>query len=396
MELFVYSFPVTPGIWYLVKTTVFMPLPTTNDFIFSPRYRVWRHVTYWTCYVLVWGGYWTLVGAPFSDNVLRMLIWVPVFMLYSYPVAYLFVPRLLLKGRYLLFLLTILTWGVMGWYFNLFVRPNYLFPVCDFINLWQEKTVRSPNSFLCMTTTAGCMSVSSLTKRWIIKQQQWLHSEKERVTAQLQILKAQLHPHFLFNTLNNIYSFALYGAPQTPQLILKLSTLLSYILYDCKAEQVLLEKEVAVMNDYMDLEKERYGNKLDISVNIEGELHGKMIAPLLLLPFLENAFKHGTSDQLERPWMSVDIMVKDEVLRCKVVNSKNELVPVHEDGVGIRNVKARLAYLYPQQHELKLSDEGDFFVVSLWLQLHTHPLPATSNRSQPINVRTNETALSFD
>jgi LytS/YehU family sensor histidine kinase len=226
-----------------------------------------------------------------------------------------------------------------------------------------------PASYLELTTAAGITSLIVLFKHWMKKQQEWMQAEKEKVTAELQLLKAQVHPHFLFNTLNNIYSFSLENSPKTPGLIVKLSSLLSYMLYDCKAEQVLLEKEIEVMKAYIDLEKERYANRLEISVNIEGDIKDKYIAPLLLLPFLENAFKHGTSEQLEKPWLSMDIVVKQNDLRCKIVNSKNEFVAVSENGIGIQNVKKRLAFLYPDRHELKLSDEGDFFVVSLLLHL---------------------------
>jgi len=212
------------------------------------------------------------------------------------------------------------------------------------------------------------------------KQQQLLRVEKEKVTAELQLLKAQVHPHFLFNTLNNIYSFSLEASPKTPSLILKLSSLLSYMLYDCKADEVLLEKEVEIMRHYIDLEKERYGNKIDISWNVEGEVRDKYLTPLLLLPFLENAFKHGTSEQLEKPWLSVDISVKNDSLRCKIANSKNENTQVSKHGIGIQNVKKRLAFLYPEKHELKMNDESNFFVVSLLIDLKprkTYPVASS-------------------
>ena len=199
-----------------------------------------------------------------------------------------------------------------------------------------------------------------------------MQAEKEKIISELQLLKAQVHPHFLFNTLNNIYSFSLENSSKTPGMILKLSSLLSYMLYDCKAEEVLLEKEIEVMKNYIDLEKERYGNKIEISLNIEGDVKDKYIAPLLLLPFLENAFKHGTSEQLERPWLSMDIAVKQHIMKCKIVNSKNEFVLISEKGIGIENVKKRLAFLYPDNYELKISDEGEFYVVSLLIQLRNY------------------------
>src|SRR6187401_3032757 len=206
--------------------------------------------------------------------------------------------------------------------------------------------------FLCMTTSAASPMIIKFFKLWTIKQQDWMRAQQEKITAELQLLKAQVHPHFLFNTLNNIYSFSLENSPKTPGLILKLSSLLSYMLYDCKAEEVLLEKEVEIMKNYIDLEKERYGNKIEISWNIEGDIKDKYITPLLLLPFLENAFKHGTSEQLEKPWLSVDMSVKQDVLRCKIANSKNELVPLSKNGIGIQNVKKGLNFCYPDKHEL--------------------------------------------
>jgi LytS/YehU family sensor histidine kinase len=141
------------------------------------------------------------------------------------------------------------------------------------------------------------------------------------------------------------------------------------MLYDCKAEEVLLEKEIEVMKDYIELEKVRYGDNIEISLNIEGDIKDKYIAPLLLLPFLENAFKHGTSEQLEKPWLSMDIAVKQYTLHCKIINSKNNHVPLNTSGIGIENVRKRLQFIYPGMHELKTSDEGDFFAVSLRIEL---------------------------
>lgn len=303
-------------------------------------------------------------------NIVKMLIWTPAFILFSFPVVYGFIPHLLMKGRYVAFIATVAAWGLGGIYFNSLYREYVFIPLQDFLGFKVIfRDTKEVGSYLCMTTTAAEFSILSLFKHWTIKQQEWRQAEQEKITAQLELLKAQLHPHFLFNTLNNIYGFALGYSPKTPQLILKLSSLLSYMLYECRANDVLLEKEVEIMKHYIDLERERYGDKIDISINIEGSIRDRFIAPLLILPFLENAFKHGTSEQIERPWMSVDIVVKDDVLKCKVINSKNEVVLFHENGVGICNIRKRLELLYPQKHELKLADEGAFFVVALSLEL---------------------------
>jgi sensor histidine kinase YesM len=141
------------------------------------------------------------------------------------------------------------------------------------------------------------------------------------------------------------------------------------MLYDCKAGEVRLEKEVEIMKNYLDLEKERYGNKIEISWNVEGEMKDIFISPLLMLPFLENAFKHGASEQIEKPWLGVDISAANGILKFKITNSKNELTSRSDNGIGISNVKKRLEFLYPGKHELKINDEGDFFAVSLMVKL---------------------------
>jgi hypothetical protein len=362
-----------------------------NEFIFSPRYRVLRHVLFWVVDLTIWAIFWTLSHHNIWRNLFHMLIWLPVFVLYGYPFAYWIVPKVLLKGKYLSFLAIILLWGVAGWFINIYYRMFVFIPIQEAMH-FENVSVRAgwPGSYLCMTTATGTVVVIAIFKQWIIKQREWMISQKEKITAEIQLLKAQVHPHFLFNTLNNIYSFSLERSPKTPGLILKLSSLLSYMLYDCKADEVLLEKETGIMKDYIDLEKERYGNKIEISWSVEGDIKDKYIAPLLMLPFLENAFKHGTSEQLEKPWLNVDISVRQNILKCKIANSKNEFVPLSQNGIGVNNAKKRLNFLYPDKHELKMSDEGNFFVVSLLIDLRINKtqddivkllVPATENVS---------------
>jgi hypothetical protein len=344
-----------------------------NDFIFSPRYRILRHVTYWVAHTLLWAAFWVVIGSPgsYGLEVMNMLLWLPVFIIYGYPMAYWAVPRFLLKGKIVQFLLLILGWAVAGLYIDLWYKDYIMIPI--------QKTLH-PKYFLpegplawcylCITTAAAVPMVIKFFKFWDIKRQDWLQAQQEKITAELQLLKAQVHPHFLFNTLNNIYSFSLESSPKTPGLILKLSSLLSYMLYDCKTAEVRLEKELEIMKNYIGLERERYGNKIDISWDVAGEVRDKFIAPLMMLPFIENAFKHGTSEQIEKCWLSIDISVKGNRLKVKIANSKNENANRRNNGIGIANVRKRLALIYPGNHELKLSDEGHFFIVSLMIQLN--------------------------
>lgn len=349
-----------------------------NEFIFSPRYRIWRHVIYWSFHITVWATFWVIMGVPlsFGRQLFNMLMWVPVFILFSYPLVYGAIPYLLLKGRVTIFLLITLVWAIVGIYIDSGYRSYILIPVQEAMGL-DNILPRGLLAFcyLCMTTSAASPMIIKFYKLCALKQRDWVRAQQEKITAELQLLKAQVHPHFLFNTLNNIYSFSLDKSPKTPGLILKLSSLLSYMLYDCNADEVPLEKEIEIMKNYIDLETERYGNTIEISWNIEGDLENKFISPLLMLPFLENAFKHGVSEQLEKRWLSVDLSVKSDVLRCKIANSKNETNSYRENGIGIINVKKRLEYVYSGKHELKLSDEGNFFVVSLLVKL-TQRVPA--------------------
>jgi two-component system, LytTR family, sensor histidine kinase AlgZ len=339
------------------------------EFIFSSKFRVWRHLVFWLTHALFTAFVYSNTFG-ISRNLFHDLVWLPAYFVCCYPLMYLVIPKFLLKGKLFLFICITSAWVIAVWFFNYLFRTYVFIPIQEYMGF--KPIVRGgyqPGSYLMLISTAagGCLII--LFKYWLKKQQEWLQAEKEKATAELQLLKAQVHPHFLFNTLNNIYSFSLENSSKTPGLILKLSSLLSYILYDCKANEVLLQKELEVMKNYIDLEKERYGNKLEISLNIEGDLRDQLIAPLLLLPFLENAFKHGTSEQLDKPWLSMDIAVKQHTIRCKIANSKNDFIAFNKTGIGIENVKKRLAFLYPGKYELKMHDEGNFFVVSLLINL---------------------------
>ena len=343
-----------------------------NDFIFSPRFRIWRHVIYWIVHTFMWATLWMEVGSPssYGSHLVDMLVWLPVFIVYGYPMAYWAVPRLLLKGKLLQFILVILAWGAAGLYIDTWYKDYVFIPVQEALHM-EFIAPKGPQAwcYLCVTTAASVPMVIKFFKFWDIKRQDWLQAQQEKIIAELQLLKAQVHPHFLFNTLNNIYSYSLENSSKTPGLILKLSSLLSYMLYDCKGAEVRVEKELEVMKNYIELERERYGDKIDISWSVEGEIKDKFIAPLMMLPFLENAFKHGTSEQIERSWLSVDVSVIDNTLKAKITNSKNENVKYRENGIGIANVKKRLQFIYPGKHELKFSDEGLFFVVALVIRL---------------------------
>lgn len=357
-----------------------------NAFVFSPSYRWLRHLIFWTIHILCFSYLFKIPDQSYPHMFLLSTLWVPAIILYAYPIAYILIPKYLLSEKYPLFILMILIWAIAGYFLNYLFRTMVLFPVSDVLHYkFNNRNPWAPSSYLTMNVMAGFTSMIVLFKYWAQKQKDFLTAKNEHVSAELQLLKAQIHPHFLFNTLNNIYAFSLENSPKTPQLIIKLSSLLSYMLYECKSPKVQLGKEIEVMKDYIDLEKERYGDRIDISLHITGDVEGKMIAPLLLLPFLENAFKHGISTAVEKSWLAMDLEVKNNQLFAKIVNSKNESTSEKSEGIGITNVKKRLSILYPDKHELSLNDEGDFFSVALSLQLDPNPAAseyATSSKPE--------------
>jgi LytS/YehU family sensor histidine kinase len=204
-------------------------------------------------------------------------------------------------------------------------------------------------------------------KSWYQKQQEKVALIKANSETEIQLLKAQIHPHFLFNTLNNIYSFTLTTSPLASAIVNHLNDTLSYMIRDCSAELVPLRKEIKLLRDYISIEQVRYGNRLDVQTEITGVVDDKTVSPLLLIPFLENSFKHGTSKMLDRPWVKLVIEVKDTELLFTLSNSKppsDEYIN-RKKGIGLQNVKKRLALLYPTAHSLTIDSSETEFMVKL-------------------------------
>ena len=220
-------------------------------------------------------------------------------------------------------------------------------------------------------TGAGFLVMLRYIKQWYVKEQDNLKLQKENAESQLQLLTAQVHPHFLFNTLNNIYSQTQTESPKGSKMIMELSDMLRYILAEGSKPLVPLVKEVMMIQDYINLEKVRYGNKLDLHVSITDKIPNLEIAPLILLPFVENSFKHGSSKFLSAPWINLKLEIIGQELNMKLMNGKDLIQEdIHaRSGIGISNVKKRLELLYPGKYDLQINDEQDVFVVNLRLEL---------------------------
>jgi two-component system LytT family sensor kinase len=191
--------------------------------------------------------------------------------------------------------------------------------------------------------------------------------EQEKFSAEMGLLKAQINPHFFFNTLNSLYALTLKGSEQASKVVLRLSDLMHYMLYDANANKVLLRDEIIHLENYIGIEQMRFADRLDLSFQYSGDLDGKMIAPLLLLPFIENAFKHGIAD--DSGWITISLKVAGSKLFLKVENSYPAHTKLKTGGLGLSNVKRRLELIYPGKYELNINKNNDFFEVDLKLDL---------------------------
>lgn len=189
--------------------------------------------------------------------------------------------------------------------------------------------------------------------------------------SRLQFLKSQINPHFLFNNLNNLYSYALENSSKTPTIILELSSLLRYMLYDCKTHVVPLEKELKYLQDFIRLQALQLEGRGTIQFDVEGKTKGQHIAPLILVVFIENSFKHSTASQVKNIEIEVKLAVSNGLLRMHCANTFSQDSNTEElaKGIGLENVQTRLRLLYPDAHRLHISQKNNKYLVDLEIQL---------------------------
>jgi hypothetical protein len=359
-----------------------------HEFIFSTKapQRYIRHIVFW----LLWW-YYSFVSINFLSqqssaprkleysfqsfpDIIHSLLILLIQAFACYAIIYFLLPRLLLKARYFLFLACTIILGFAIVQASRFV-DTAVAPLLHGPGDYQASPFYTSifAGLINAIKVIAAATAIKLVKHWWQKQKEKEKIEKERIETELQLLKSQIHPGFLFTTLNNIHSFALTASPKAPEMLLKLSDILSYMLYECNEKDVPLEKEIRLLEDYIALEKMRYGNILEVNMQVKGNASNDRIAPMLLLGFVENSFKQSTNKLTTQPWLNLDLEIKNHTLNMKLMNGKPLVMLSANDSEGqeFEQIQRRLEFLYRDSYELKLKEEAETMIIVLQINLQS-------------------------
>lgn len=342
--------------------------------LFQRHKKLILHFAFWTVYASLF--FYTISfgkdgepnwGRMFYDGSFHILSLLGI----SYINYFYFLPRLIRTqevGRY------VLTFGPLFillsclFLFGKQAILGYYFPEKD----WMYSARFAINVIMSAFFAVVCVGLLKFVEDYFELEARRKELENQQLTSELQFLKAQINPHFLFNTLNNLYYLALNQSTRTPEVIARLSGMMRYMLYDSNHPLVPLSKEIEYIENYLNLERLRLDDRVPIIFEVEGNVEGVRIAPLILITFLENAFKHGVSGSADDVFITVKLDVNDGSCHYRVTNSKlaeNRKTLTEKSGIGLQNVRRRLELSYPQRYELRTDETEDRYRVDLQLQL---------------------------
>ena len=323
-------------------------------------HRLTQHFLFWLGHLFIFSLLYS--GESYWKTLQYTSLNLPYQMLSVYFMIYFLFPKLLIPKKYLWFglaaIVSLLLATALHYFLNRLIWPEMRAEGFN-MRFWFSSIV------IMGYTTALALGIK-LLKYWNQRERYIQELSNARLEAELKFLKAQIHPHFLFNTMNNLYTLALKQSKKVPEIIEKLSDLLRYMAYDVSHTRVSLQDEVEQLRNYMALEKLRYGDNLELSFAVNGKIAEVEIAPLLLLPFVENSFKHGVSGKLGNSWITISLEVADHELSFKVENSQAGKIKDetgYTQGIGLKNVKRRLELIYKDQYELRIVNEDTHLVV---------------------------------
>lgn len=336
-----------------------------------------HHIAFWLLYfsfnTLRWGSYYNDYLFSLKANLLGF----PIHMLLSYFTIYFLIPRFIKQRKYLKFGTLLLS----AIFIMVLLKFTLTFQLISH-NVWPEgpetthftldyAIVMMLGEFYVITFVTAI----KITIDFLRESKKAAGLKKEQLETELRFLKSQISPHFFFNTLNNIYSLSLEKSDKTPGMVLKLSELMRYLLYETSIKLQSLENEIECMVNYIELEKLRYDERLKVKLNISGLIQGQKIPPMLLIPFVENAFKHGAKKANGITKIEIDLIIEEQFLVFKISNDLPKMafsstIP-NSGGIGIPNVKKRLEISYSEnEYELKYREKDDKYYVYLKIKLY--------------------------
>ena len=286
-----------------------------------------------------------LWGLSYTISIM-VVIWVNHFVL---------IPYFLDKKKYFLYGLLLIGAIFLGVSIKIYPKINWI-------------GITKMSSFLLYTTGTG-MAAFFLRRNIIFRRE---NEEKEKLQKEMELnyLKEQVNPHFLFNSLNSIYSLSRQQSPETPEVVMQLSELMRYQLESSKKDTVLLKEELEFVENYVLLEEKRLSDRCTVEFLIEGDLSSLRISPMLLIPFVENAIKHGAQSTNEKSKIDISATIKNTMLDFCVVNSKPSMISdTLRKGIGLENVRRRLGLLYPNAHTLDIAEKRSEYRVKLTVDL---------------------------
>ena len=333
----------------------------------SAKYIV-RHIILWIGFYLSFTFIMCFYGG-WQKFLIFNLLNVTLFIAAYYPLRYFQITRLYQKGDKWLFglslILSTLFCYLLYWGLRLAIFQHLT-------TMFYEQPFRYIGEYLVRTlrfySPAMLLLVWEYQHNRKNNQKRLRTLEKEKLSTELKFLKAQINPHFLFNTLNNLYSFVLTESPKASDMLTRLTSILEYAFDKSQQALVPLNLEVETIADYLALEEIRYGDRLKVEYNSAGDLT-LPISPLILLSIIENAFKHGASGDIDQPKIDIDIHTEDQSIHCNVWNTKSEYTgeinDAYKTGIGLSNIRRQLDLIYPDRHQLDIDDQKDTFTLTL-------------------------------
>jgi len=325
------------------------------------------HIAAWAIYIFLYSTLWRERNDTFGESIVEQIWLLPPKLFLVYTTLYVLIPRLFLRRHYALFFLTLLITSITGGVFNQvllhFVIPADVARIAPDEIFWDitrmSKRLTYINSTLLFALTAEGM------RMWYEQKETNARLTKEKMSAELSLLRTQLQPHFFFNTLNSLYSLTLQKSEVAPQLILQMSDLMRYTLSSSQLDRVLLTDEVNFIRGYIGIESVRYTGKITIDTEWPQNIENIRVPPLTLFPFVENAFKHGAAQEVGSAWLSVSLKCHDGLLSYVVKNSYPVAGQSNGAGIGLRNTRERLAIEYGNDMTFETKKQNGIFEASL-------------------------------